>query len=73
MSKTLSLTEALKLATKGPLEVIGRKLTAGPDDYVRETVATFTGGAFSETKEQYVTRALLCHSYNLLPELVEGR
>lgn len=70
MSATITLEEALELATPAPYEIVGKNLCTVADDRNRKTIATFQGGTFNVSTEDFVTRALLAHCRNVLPEVV---
>lgn len=71
--KTISLEEALKIATKGPLEVLpeyGNKI-ADQNEELLAIVENPSTSMFNRPKWE-MNAALLAHAYNLLPELVEA-
>lgn len=70
MSTTITLEEALKKATKGPLyaKYDGDEVQIGNDQ--KFVAMTMPFDASAATEEDYVNAALLAHCYNVLPELV---
>jgi ribosomal protein S16 len=68
--RTISLNEALELATKGPLKAEAYRegyMTEGPD-----YTTTYSPCDMEDKPEMAVTNALLAHWYNMGPELVEA-
>lgn len=66
---TISLEEALKRATKGPLNLHHNPIIAGPND---EAICRMMNGGnrIMENDEVAMNMVLLAHCYNVLPEMV---